>query len=610
MTTPSLPPSLRRFSAILLACVFGYVFLTAAYHAVYADQIFPGIKLAGQTIGGADQVTFDTHIAQIASQNADDIMRRIEWRVGDKTLRLPTSYLTAGTQMTYEQAVRFGKNPLSPWFYAPFALRIGTTDLATLQTHLNEEALEQAIEDAARPFEEPSKPAELQFSFEGASSSVTILPEHIGVRVARDRAISDAKKALPQAMAGQHVTITLPFTKDTEPTITSADLEPALPTIREWLSRGPVTLTGGKKPITIPPAVIASWITVQPDTAGASASIDRERAATSLNSLTADMRIDAKPGTLSIQDNKLVAFTAPIDGYGLNIEKTLVAFQALLDQAGSSTFRGAYENLPGRIEGPDAEKYGLRDWLGNGTSNFAGSPTNRRKNIALGAEKVHGSLVAPGEEFSLLKTLGEIDGEHGWLPELVIKGNKTTPEFGGGLCQIGTTVFRGSTNIGMPITARQNHSYRVSYYEPAGTDATIYDPAPDFKFKNDTENWILITKDLRANDVTFHFWGTKDGRNVVKTTPKVTNIVAPPPMKLIETTELKPGEKKCTEKEHAGATASFDYSVTYANGEEKKVTFTSHYRPWQAVCLVGVAKTTAPLPAGSLPDETGLNNPG
>ena len=66
------------------------------------------------------------------------------------------------------------------------------------------------------------------------------------------------------------------------------------------------------------------------------------------------------------------------------------------------------------------------------------------------------------------------------------------PEYGGGLCQIGTTVFRAAVNSGLPITERRPHAYRVVYYEPAGFDATIYDPRPDLRFINDTENYILI----------------------------------------------------------------------------------------------------------------------
>jgi vancomycin resistance protein YoaR len=218
---------------------------------------------------------------------------------------------------------------------------------------------------------------------------------------------------------------------------------------------------------------------------------------------------------------------------------------------------------------------------------------------------VNGSLIAPGEEFSLLKTLGVIDGENGWFPELVIKGNETKPEFGGGLCQIGTTTFRAALNSGLDITMRQNHSYRVRYYEPAGTDATIYDPLPDFRFINDTGHYILINTDIKGDNLIFEVWGTKDGRSVNPIKSRVYNIVAAPPMKLVETLELPPGKKKCTETEHAGADAEFTYKVTYADGKVGEEIFKSHYRPWQAVCLIGV-ETLSNAQASSTIEATPL----
>jgi vancomycin resistance protein YoaR len=255
---------------------------------------------------------------------------------------------------------------------------------------------------------------------------------------------------------------------------------------------------------------------------------------------------------------------------------------------------------------------GIQELVGTGTSDFSGSPVNRRHNIKVGAAKLNGVLIAPGEEFSLNKTLGNIDGSTGYLPELVIKGDKTIPEYGGGLCQIGTTAFRVALDAGVPITERRPHSYRVVYYEPAGMDATIYSPSPDLKFINDTPAYLLLQTKIDGNDLTFELWGTPDGRKVEMTTPKVYHFVSPGPTKIIETTDLAPGVKKCTERAHTGADAEFDRTITYNNGEIKTETWTSHYVPWSAVCLVG--KTAAPAtPAPETPttptSPTGIPDP-
>ncbi|KKQ60438.1 MAG: VanW family protein [Parcubacteria group bacterium GW2011_GWE2_38_18] len=242
----------------------------------------------------------------------------------------------------------------------------------------------------------------------------------------------------------------------------------------------------------------------------------------------------------------------------------------------------------------DVNTLGIKEIIGTGQSTFTGSPRNRVKNISIGAAALNGIIVKPGENFSLLKTLGKIDASNGYLQELVIKEGKTIPEYGGGLCQIGTTIFRAAVNSGLPIVERRNHSYRVSYYEPAGTDATIYDPAPDFKFKNDTGNNILIQTRIEGTKLYFDIWGTKDERIAEQTKPTIYNIVKPKPTKLIETTDLPAGKKKCTESAHNGADAFFDYKVTYADGTIKKERFSSHYVPWQEVCLIGVDKISTP----------------
>jgi vancomycin resistance protein YoaR len=240
----------------------------------------------------------------------------------------------------------------------------------------------------------------------------------------------------------------------------------------------------------------------------------------------------------------------------------------------------------------DINNLGINEIIGTGMSNFSGSPANRRKNIKNGASKLHGLLIKPDEEFSLIEALLPVNASTGYFPELVIKGNKTTPEYGGGLCQIGTTIFRTALASGLPILERQNHSYSVSYYLEnglPGVDATIYDPKPDLRFKNDTGNYILIQSRIIGDKLYFDFWGTKDGRTATQTKPKTWGVKSPLPTKITESPDLAPGQKKCTESAHKGITASFNYIVSYTDGHTATTTFTSVYKPWQEVCLIGAS---------------------
>ena len=318
-------------------------------------------------------------------------------------------------------------------------------------------------------------------------------------------------------------------------------------------------------------------------------------------------KLDKKPieARFEIKDGKVTEFQNGQDGLALNLEASLTKIED--NMTATSSIELVVEVQQTLTKAGDINSLGIKEIVGIGTSNFAGSPANRRHNISVGANSINGTLVKPGEEFSLLKVLGEIDGSTGYLPELVIKEGETLPEFGGGLCQVGTTMFRSALASGLPITMRRNHSYRVGYYEPAGTDATIYNPWPDFRFLNDTGNYILIQAKISGDDLSFEFWGAKDGRLIETTKPTIYNIVKPEPTKIIETLDLKPGEKKCTEQAHNGADAYFDYKVTYLAGEIKEERFSSHYVPWQEVCLLGVEKLSTPpetIPPASLETST------
>lgn len=301
-------------------------------------------------------------------------------------------------------------------------------------------------------------------------------------------------------------------------------------------------------------------------------------------------QINRKPieAKFQMSGGKVSEFQNGQDGIVLDTEETFSKIKHEIFN--SNPIELAVNKLPVLSSAGDLNDFGIKEIIGIGSSNFAGSPANRRHNIKIGAAAVSGTLIKPGEEFSLLKILGEVSAAAGYLPELVIKENKTTPEFGGGLCQIGTTVFRATLESGLPVTMRRNHSYRVQYYEPAGTDATIYDPWPDYKFINDTPHHILIQAKFSGDNLSFEFWGTKDGRVVEKTKPIIYNIIKPEPTKIVETVELKPGEKKCVEKPHNGADAYFDYKISYADGQIEEKRFSSHYVPWREVCLLGVEK--------------------
>jgi vancomycin resistance protein YoaR len=139
-----------------------------------------------------------------------------------------------------------------------------------------------------------------------------------------------------------------------------------------------------------------------------------------------------------------------------------------------------------RVTKETISKYGIKDLVGTVETSFVGGTADRIHNIKTGLSKINGILLAPGQELSTVNAIGYVSAETGYVEELVIKGDATVKEFGGGLCQIATTLFRLALNAGLPVTERINHRYVVGYYGP-GLDATIYGPHPDLRFVNDTK---------------------------------------------------------------------------------------------------------------------------
>ncbi len=249
-------------------------------------------------------------------------------------------------------------------------------------------------------------------------------------------------------------------------------------------------------------------------------SIDTDSIKNFIKDLARKTNKDPLDAKFEITDGKVSVFALSSPGIKLDEEKSVQIIEDfLLTQNFSTPLDLPTQKIQPEISSDSQNNLGITSLIGTGKSNFTGSTKNRIFNINVATKRFNGVLIKPQEEFSFVKILGEVDGEHGYLPELVIKYNKTEPEFGGGICQVSTTAFRAAINSGLEITARRNHAYPVSYYNPQGMDATVYVPLPDLRFINNTPGHILIETKIEGKELIFNFYGTDDGRKI--------NIIGP-----------------------------------------------------------------------------------
>lgn len=461
--------------------------------------------------------------------------------------------------------------------------------------------VQELLKQELGEYESPAVDANIALSAEG---NLDITPESVGT-VFDYAAITEQVEKAVQELATETVSITL---QEEQPAFTAAHIEKEREVIEATLQQAPVVLAWEDKTWEFDSSTLGTWLTF----ADGELVVDAVKMEASLNEVKEVINIEPQEARWKVNTNEqgvlvdITELTPTQVGRSVDMESTAASVTARLEQKreNEDTLNqpiavAVVETQP-EINTENVNELGIKDLLGTGHSNMTGSPVNRRANIDRGIELLNGLLIAPDETFSLVQTIKPFTLENGYVAELVIKGNETLPEIGGGLCQVGTTTFRGAMSAGLDIIERRNHSYAVSYYSDdrnglPGTDATIYDSSPDFKFLNDTGNYILLQTRRDNMDLYFDFWGVSDGRKAEFTPPSITGWIAPPPTKEIETTDLAPGQRKCTESAHAGTTASFDYIVNYDDGTEHRETFTSVYKPWQAVCLVGKQPDAQPV---------------
>ncbi len=251
-------------------------------------------------------------------------------------------------------------------------------------------------------------------------------------------------------------------------------------------------------------------------------SIDQEALKNFLNDLARKVNKDPTDAKLQFAEGRVSVFAISEKGISLDIEKSATIISDYFkSKEEKKELILAYSETQPAVSIESINNLGINTLIGEGKSDFKGSPKNRIFNINVAVGRFQGVLIKPGEEFSFTSLLGEVDGEHGYREELVIKKDKTEPEFGGGICQVSTTVFRAAIYSGLKITARKNHAYPVQYYNPQGLDATVYVPRPDLRFINNTPGHILIQAEINGTELIFRFYGTDDGRKINVIGPKI-----------------------------------------------------------------------------------------
>lgn len=309
---------------------------------------------------------------------------------------------------------------------------------------------------------------------------------------------------------------------------------------------------------------------------------------------------------------QLVLVAAHRNGRALDTEATLARFMEQVDSPDRSLPLITREITPTVHSAATAQELGITELITQTTTWFYGSTPERKHNIARAAAQFFGIVIAPGEEFSFNRYLGDVTEEAGFTNGLIIIGGRTVEGVGGGVCQVSTTLYQTAFWSGFPITERLEHGYRVPYYddgEGPGMDATVFSPIVDFKFVNNTQHHLLIENYYNANfeALTFKFYSTDVGRRVEKSEPVIANVVPPNPDVWEFNEELEEGEIEQVDWAVEGSDVTIIRRVYDSNGNLMygDEYFRSHYIPWQNIYQYGPGVTPpTPTPPPPTPEPT------
>lgn len=426
--------------------------------------------------------------------------------------------LEVNFQQTIDQAYQISRK--SNFFYntkEQLAALIGYRNTPVSYV-INEEEFENQVTEIFKDVEKLAQNASLTFNEE--IDDFSLQHSTTGTAIDREQLLNDLSQQI-QLFSNNPIELKLSVDY---PEIKNDEIDSALKKAQQIIVNQPYSLVFNDKSWTINKKTLIEWLKFHPIKENISnevtnqilgVSLDRERIEKYLDNIAKAINRPAINAQLETEENRAIVFNPAQEGFEIKRAATIDRLIAniLFDSPIKKTTVIADKASP-KITLKDTNDLGINSLIGQGVSNFAGSPNNRIHNIKTGADKFNGFILNINEEFSFNNLLGGSGPKQGFLPELVIKNHQTIPEYGGGLCQISTTFFRVAANAGMEITERRAHAFPVVYYNPQGFDATIYEPKPDFRFINNTPAQLLIQTIIKGTQLTINFYGTDDGRKV------------------------------------------------------------------------------------------------
>jgi vancomycin resistance protein YoaR len=250
----------------------------------------------------------------------------------------------------------------------------------------------------------------------------------------------------------------------------------------------------------------------------------------------------------------------------------------------------------------------IKDVLGTFSTSFSSSGASRSKNLQVGAGKINGHVLMPGETLSGYECMHPFTVENGYATASAYENGQVVDSIGGGVCQIATTIYNAVLRAELEVAQRQNHSMIVGYVKPS-EDAAIAGTYKDIKFTNNYSTPIFVEGYTSGKTLTFTIYGkeTRPANRTFDFVSETLSVTDPGAPKEIVDPTMPPGSRSQVQSAHKGMKSRL-WKVVYVDGVEqsREILHTDTYNPSKAIIKVGPAAPAVAVPAETpgIPVET------
>lgn len=469
------------------ALIFGIVYVGIAFY--FSDKIPSNTTVAGVKVGGMSR---EDAAAKLKSQLSSRLSGPVKVSIGGKEQTFEPSSVDAkfNERATVDSLAGFSLNPVRIWDNMT-----GGSDVAPT-VDVNESKMKATVDSMVK--ESVTEPIDASIKFVGIKPKVT--KAHKGVSLNRDESV---KKITETMLDGK--TIVLPV-EEKEPEIKDSQAQEALTKLAKPLVSGNLTVKVDSTPVSVTPKQLASVATFVKKDGELKIKLDAEKLGDIVRKAAPSKLKEGKDAKIEIVNHTTPKISPSEDGVGVD-EAKLAESAAEAATTGDRTVEVTTKSVPAKFTTEDAQKMGVKEVV----SSIETPLTNdaiRTTNLKVGTEKVANTLVKPGEEFSLLKTLGPIDKAHGFVPSGVVDNGFNSTAFGGGLSQLSTNTFNLGYRAGFVDVEHKPHSKYFSRY-PMGMESTLWQGKYDMRFKNNTPYGAVIDTWIADGKVYSKLWSTK-----------------------------------------------------------------------------------------------------